>query len=650
MNGDVARQRGLKWTARRVYRGGGREAAWRIGHLVALARWERQPFSAAPLRLPDLGVRTLSTTIPVQLHARVDQLLAGRVSLLSCTRPLSTAKDWIGDGGAASQMGHDRDGTEAQESVKHTWELARLGPVVDLAAAWRLLGDERYAVRAAQLLEDWCEVLADRRSVLWGSGVEAALRLFALGWVCALFGDRMTSGFPLVPLGGVAHRHLDRLRRFPSRYSSANNHALVEAAGLLAGSAVFGPVDSREADRALGNRRLRAQLTRQLSPGGLHCEAATDYHAFVSDVLVATLLMHDLAGSERPPFVTDSLRDMLGASLTIHAAGGPRFGDGDDSQCFGFDDRPPLDRAIELGQVALGVGTPATWQGAFAADLSSIGRTASPSGPADAALAPTDRAALASDGWMTVLRSTNSSVAMRTGALGYLSVAAHAHADLLSVIVSAHREPLIVDPGTFCYDSHPAWRRWFRSSAAHNCLVVDGLDQAEYWGPFLWGTDAYAQVCGFSETDEGGSAVAQLAAQGPLPAVRRRLELSANRLDIIDTVIMPAVRERSWIWSGRDGPIGSDGPHRGCLRWQLHPAVDVVETDAALQLIGPSGSVEMTVPSGWIVQCERGIDPPIATDVGGWVSTSFGTRTRSVAVVARGVATPETELVTSFCW
>ncbi len=64
--------------------------------------------------------------------------------------------------------------------------------------------------------------------------------------------------------------------------------------------------------------------------------------------------------------------------------------------------------------------------------------------------------------------------------------AGHSHSDTLSLIVSDGLEELLVDAGTFTYVADPAWRNWFRSSAAHNTLSVDGLDQADPVHAFRW--------------------------------------------------------------------------------------------------------------------------------------------------------------------
>ena len=50
-----------------------------------------------------------------------------------------------------------------------------------------------------------------------------------------------------------------------------------------------------------------------------------------------------------------------------------------------------------------------------------------------------------------------------------------------------------MDPGTYDYFSFPAWRAYFRSTRAHNTVVVDGLDQSQMLGPFLWGAGGPAR-------------------------------------------------------------------------------------------------------------------------------------------------------------
>ena len=68
------------------------------------------------------------------------------------------------------------------------------------------------------------------------------------------------------------------------------------------------------------------------------------------------------------------------------------------------------------------------------------------------------------------------------GSFGLDPLYAHAHADALSFNLSYGGRQFLVDPGTYCYD-WSEWRRYFRSTAAHNTVRIDGLDQAVQDGP-----------------------------------------------------------------------------------------------------------------------------------------------------------------------
>ncbi|CAM5456719.1 hypothetical protein SANTM175S_04109 [Streptomyces antimycoticus] len=92
------------------------------------------------------------------------------------------------------------------------------------------------------------------------------------------------------------------------------------------------------------------------------------------------------------------------------------------------------------------------------------------------------------------------------GPHGFLSIAAHAHADALSVEVRHDGVDVLADPGTFCYHGQPGRRRYFRSTLGHNTLQVDGGDQSVSGGPFLWTRHARSRVltADTSDTSDGG--------------------------------------------------------------------------------------------------------------------------------------------------
>src|SRR4029077_3091673 len=64
---------------------------------------------------------------------------------------------------------------------------------------------------------------------------------------------------------------------------------------------------------------------------------------------------------------------------------------------------------------------------------------------------------------------------------GPLGNGGHGHYDLLAVEAYAAGRPLVVDPGRYTYSEHGAnLRRWFKGTAAHSTVCVDGLDQTPY--------------------------------------------------------------------------------------------------------------------------------------------------------------------------
>src|SRR4029079_15048583 len=79
------------------------------------------------------------------------------------------------------------------------------------------------------------------------------------------------------------------------------------------------------------------------------------------------------------------------------------------------------------------------------------------------------------------------------GDLGMLS-GGHGHADALSFTLFSDGKDLLIDPATAVYNGPPKWRNFFRSTRAHNTVVVDGRDQSEPGGTFSWRRKAASRV------------------------------------------------------------------------------------------------------------------------------------------------------------
>jgi len=77
------------------------------------------------------------------------------------------------------------------------------------------------------------------------------------------------------------------------------------------------------------------------------------------------------------------------------------------------------------------------------------------------------------------------------GPLGPDHQPGHGHCDALSYELSIGGQRFIVDSGVETYYGELDWRAYYRSTRAHNTLVVDGAEQSEIWNRFRAARRAY---------------------------------------------------------------------------------------------------------------------------------------------------------------
>ncbi|MGB5325937.1 MAG: alginate lyase family protein, partial [Pseudomonadales bacterium] len=138
----------------------------------------------------------------------------------------------------------------------------------------------------------------------------------------------------------------------------------------------------------------------------------------------------------------------------------------------------------------------------------------------------------------------------------------HTHCDLLSFELAWGGLPLIVDTGVCEYEPGPR-RHYLRSTAAHNTISIDGLEQSEIWGEFR--VARRARVTRGSIKLEGNfSGVASLKIEGSFegffpgtwrdrPGFRHQRQIyvklvkgGIESLEVVDTIAEVFARSRSY--------------------------------------------------------------------------------------------------------
>jgi hypothetical protein len=646
----------LRWYARRLSRMSPAEIAMRVRDEAVKRRWRRRWVRDAaldPLPVP-AHAGPLATPIPrpadpdvgedarKRLEEAAEELLAGRWRVFGDLREdLAPAPDWFWDsrtGVRAPSQAYcfdidHRDATVVGDA-KFVWELSRHQHLTVLAAAYHLSGDQRYAKAAGQQLRSWWAANPFLSGVHWTSGIELGVRLISWVWARRLLDGWEQAAELFEGNQGFLqqlHHHQDYLANLPSRGSSANNHLIAEAAGQFVASCAFPWFPESRGWRELAAQVLRREAGRQTFASGLNRELATDYHGFVLELCLAAALEGEAARHPLGDAVWEPIRrmtDALAATLDSRLRP-PRQGDGDDGHGLLLD-APGYDRwGSLLATGAALFGSLSWWPAIPREDVRTSLWTALASAPPIIGWRPERRPSLFADAGMALLRDEPGRpdelwCRVDHGPHGYLSIAAHAHADALSVEVRVGGVDVLADPGAYCYHGEPTWRAYFRSTFGHTTLEVGGVDQSAANGPFLWTQQARAELEHVAGLDDGPVAEWRAAHHGyerlRPPAVHRR----AVRLSRQERLV------------AIDDTLECDGEHDCRLAFHLGPAVSCTleGNRALLSWAAEEGSASASLLLPISLSWRRLHGDPDAP--AGWYSPEFGVRVPAVTLVGTG--------------
>jgi hypothetical protein len=641
-----------------------RQRAWRPRQVPAsavpwyLARLARVgdragPGQAGALRFAPLPAGTLEA-VPAgdarRLVRAADEILAGRWEVLGVTRQDMVAPDWFLDplsGRRAPQAEYcfsiNHRNQAVTGNVKQVWELSRHHHLTVLACAYALTGDRRYAERAGVHLRSWWEANPFLSGIHWTSGIELGIRLISWVWTRRLL-DGWDEVKDLFDDNELARRqiwwHQTWLSGFRSRGSSANNHVVAEAAGQLTAALAFGWFEESAAWAGEAASLLQRELASNTFPSGVNRELAFDYHGLVAELGLIAAVEADHAGHPLP----DGTWRSLGRMLDVAAAcldcdlRAPRQGDSDEGRSLVI--AAPEDNRWEA-LLAVGraiYGAPGWWPPA----RPGIAGTLLPALAREHALPdrPAERPWHFGDAGITILRSAPADgpeiwCRCDSGPHGFLSIAAHAHADALSVEVRHDGVDILADPGTYCYSSDPVFRRYFRSTIGHNTLEVGGRDQSASGGPTMWVRHAESRLTSLESSADGGE---------------RRWVAEHDGYRTLDP---PVTHRRAVKFRGKQRLIEItdelDGAGQAQVRLAFHlgPAVEASLDGSDLTLRwrdrnGDEATATMTLPSSLSWSLTRGAEEPVL----GWYSPAFGQKVPATDVIGVGTAAADSPLRT----
>lgn len=662
----------LTWYSKRVRAMSPGEIFWRVKSLLrdSMDRYRFQ-FNMYPSRSrlfqsahpsEAIGFRTFrapeagdASAIPAEwkqaLMRQADSISAHRLSFFNLDDVfLGDPIDWNRDHAHAlpAPLGYsqsiDYRDFRVTGDCKLVWEPNRHHHLVVLGRAFCATGDRRYAIEAVAQIQSWMDQCPFGKGMNWRSPLELGIRLINWVWVVDLIRESgLIEGEFRSRLMHCVYLHLWEITRKYSRGSSANNHLVGEAAGVFVASSFFHDMPNASAwqdeSRSLLTREIRAQTYGD----GCTREQAFGYHLFTLQLFLIAGVVGRSTGREFPQPYWSRMEKMFAFAAAMVEGGGsvPMFGDCDDGYVLDLSGRPNDPRGwLGVAAVlfnrpdfkALSGGFPETAHWLLGAQSRKAFESIQP--------APETRIGskeFADSGYYLLQCGAERrgrpavSLVFDCGELGYASIAAHGHADALSFTLRMGGHDVFVDPGTYDYFSHPAWRSYFRSTWAHNTVVVDHVDQSVMVGPFMWADRADSR-CLFWQPDPqgGGRIVAEHDGYRRLedPVIHRRsLELNPDtgRITIQDD-------------------LTAAGSHSLAIVFHCSEQCRVQRTDShTLSIAGPQFTLAMELDERLDVAVITGSRHPIR----GWTSRGYHRKAKAATIVAKGRITGSSAFVTT---
>ena len=229
------------------------------------------------------------------------------------------------------------------------------------------------------------------------------------------------------------------------------NHYFEDLKALILCSIAFH--DDRMLEQAL--HELKSQCKEQILPDGMHCELSPMYHKIILEALLRTAVALQSV-KKADPEIDRYIQPMSDVAYSLEEGLDriPLFNDGGNN----------VAKSLEA---------------ILCTEKSYFN------------IVPQYKAQLPDSGYY-IFKWNDWKMIVDAGAPGLRYNAGHAHCDAMSFELFHKGAPVIVNCGTYAYQCKE--RSFFRSTAAHNTVMADGIEQSECWGTFRTGKAAKTRV------------------------------------------------------------------------------------------------------------------------------------------------------------
>ncbi len=378
--------------------------------------------------------------------------------------------------------------------IKHVWEINRHQFFIEVAKAYFITKDEKYAERVIQWFNDWVQENPYKIGVNWTSALEAAVRAYSWLWSLLFLSDSSA----LTP--NVLNRFLQQfylhgkyINENLSFYFSPYNHLIGEVSALFMIGYLFPELPEAKSWARKSWKLLENEINKQFHQDGITVEQATFYHHFTLGFYLMPVVLRQQYKDTVSQQLLQRLKAIFEFNLHFTKPDGtfPWVGDIDNARSIYFrqpeqwDFRNILAIGAQLFQwpelkfvahknweEVLWLFGAGGWQKYKQLPLREPEKKRAVFLKSGYAVARSHWNANAHFCWIDFGKIAD-------GLFGDATFsAAHGQADILHFEITANGKNFIVDSGFHNYRGNFLWHRHFRLTRAHNSIEIDGQSQA----------------------------------------------------------------------------------------------------------------------------------------------------------------------------
>jgi len=390
----------------------------------------------------------------------------------------------------------------ANLSAKNVWEINRLQFLIHIAINYNKTKDEKFLDKFIELNESWIEANPYLLGVNWYSNIEVNIRLINWFFCWELLDaeelmnkSKIFKEFVNTKWLPVIYQHCKYSFNNPSKYSSANNHLVSEYSGLYLATSVWGFKES-EFWRSYAKDGLEKEILKQHS-NGVNKEEAAEYIQFITDFFLLPFIIGEKCNDSFSKEFQKALKQILDYILVFTDVNlnFPKYGDEDDGYVLNFSEIGHFNNFKSLLVSASIIFNDESYLSAKSEyDIKNKLLFSDDGYLLFEKLMDREKKELVTKFYpkeghfifRKLIKDKEIYAHLDIAPLGYLSIAAHGHSDILSFLIHVNGNPFFIDSGTYSYHTEKKWRKYFVSSQAHNTITIDDENQAFHASDTLW--------------------------------------------------------------------------------------------------------------------------------------------------------------------